>query len=57
MIFIPVLIVKFSVRWKVLLSHGKPIDLITLAEALEQNGKSERAGGFAYLADMSKNTP
>lgn len=25
-----------------LLSHGKPIDLITLAEALEQNGKLER---------------
>ncbi|MCO1612447.1 replicative DNA helicase, partial [Escherichia coli] len=40
-----------------LLSHGKPIDLITLAEALEQNGKLERAGGFAYLAEMSKNTP
>ncbi|HCQ2795209.1 TPA: replicative DNA helicase, partial [Escherichia coli] len=37
--------------------HGKPIDLITLAEALEQNGKLERAGGFAYLAEMSKNTP
>ncbi len=25
-----------------LLSHGKPIDLITLAEALEQNGKLEQ---------------
>ncbi|WP_272732005.1 DnaB-like helicase C-terminal domain-containing protein, partial [Escherichia coli] len=24
---------------------------------LEQNGKLERAGGFAYLAEMSKNTP
>ncbi len=36
---------------------AKPIDLITLAEALEQNGKLERAGGFAYLAEMSKNTP
>lgn len=29
-----------------LLSHGKPIDLITLAEALEQNGKLERARWF-----------
>ncbi|WP_322113588.1 DnaB-like helicase N-terminal domain-containing protein, partial [Escherichia coli] len=24
---------------------------------LEQNGKLERAGGFAYLAEMSKNMP
>ena len=31
--------------------------MITLAEALEQNGKLERAGGFPYLAEMSKNTP
>ncbi|MDF7761627.1 replicative DNA helicase [Kosakonia cowanii] len=36
---------------------GKPIDLITLAESLEQQGQLEIVGGFAYLAELSKNTP
>ncbi|ENF0689023.1 TPA: replicative DNA helicase [Proteus mirabilis] len=40
-----------------LLEQGKPIDLITLSEALEQNAELESVGGFAYLAELSKNTP
>ncbi len=37
-----------------LLELGKPIDLITLSEALEQNAELESVGGFAYLAELSK---
>ena len=40
-----------------LVSAGYPIDLITLSESLERRGLLERCGGFAYLAEMSKNTP
>lgn len=40
-----------------LVSTGYPIDLITLSESLERRGLLERCGGFAYLAEMSKNTP
>lgn len=40
-----------------LLELGKPIDLITLSEALEQNAELGSVGGFAYLAELSKNTP
>jgi len=40
-----------------LLDINKPIDLITLSEALEQKGNLESVGGFAYLAELSKNTP
>ncbi|SFF33936.1 primary replicative DNA helicase [Kosakonia radicincitans] len=36
---------------------GKPIDLITLAESLELQGQLDIVGGFAYLAELSKNTP
>ena len=36
---------------------SKPIDLITLAESLEQQGQLDSVGGFAYLAELSKNTP
>ena len=34
-----------------------PFDLITLSEKLERDGELERSGGFAYLAELSKNTP
>lgn len=34
-----------------------PIDLITLSNALESDGVLEQVGGFAYLAELSKNTP
>ncbi|PLR35058.1 replicative DNA helicase [Chimaeribacter californicus] len=40
-----------------LLTQGKPIDLITLSEAMEQQGTLEQCGGFAYLAELAKNTP
>lgn len=40
-----------------LLEQGRPIDLITLSEALETGGELENVGGFAYLAELSKNTP
>ncbi|VFP81808.1 replicative DNA helicase [Candidatus Erwinia haradaeae] len=40
-----------------LLDQGKPIDLITLSEWMEVQGKLNIAGGFAYLAELSKNTP
>ncbi|MEI9534908.1 replicative DNA helicase [Moellerella wisconsensis] len=40
-----------------LVESSRPIDLITLAEALEQHSQLEQVGGFAYLAELSKNTP
>ncbi len=40
-----------------LLENSKPIDLITLSESLEQKGDLDSVGGFAYLAELSKNTP
>ncbi|WP_339057118.1 replicative DNA helicase [Candidatus Regiella endosymbiont of Tuberolachnus salignus] len=40
-----------------LLEINQPIDLITLSESLEQKGDLESIGGFAYLAELSKNTP
>ncbi len=40
-----------------LLEDSQPIDLITLSESLETRGELEMAGGFAYLAELAKNTP
>ncbi|MFB6422187.1 MAG: replicative DNA helicase [Candidatus Malihini olakiniferum] len=40
-----------------LLEIRKPIDLITLSESLEQKGNLDTVGGFAYLAELAKNTP
>ncbi len=40
-----------------LLEMRKPIDLITLSESLEQKGELDLVGSFAYLAELSKNTP
>lgn len=37
--------------------ENKPIDLLTLDQALKNRGISEDVGGFAYLAELSKNTP
>ena len=42
---------------KTLIEKGKPIDLITVSESIEQQGQLEHTGGFAYLAELSKNTP
>lgn len=44
-------------QMQILLEQGKPIDLITLSESLEQQGELDSVGGFAYLAELSKNTP
>lgn len=40
-----------------LLEGGQPLDLITLSEHLEQSDKLDGVGGFAYLAELAKNTP
>lgn len=40
-----------------LFNLNKPIDLITLSDSLEQKGKLKTVGGFAYLAEIAKNTP
>ena len=36
---------------------GQPFDLITLSEHIEKTHNIEALGGFAYLAELSKNTP
>lgn len=40
-----------------LLEGGNPLDLITLSEHLETADQLEDVGGFAYLAELAKNTP
>lgn len=35
----------------------QPLDLITLHDMMESQGKLDIVGGFAYLAELSKNTP
>ncbi|NAW65997.1 replicative DNA helicase [Photobacterium halotolerans] len=40
-----------------LLESGQPLDLITLSERLELHDQLEDVGGFAYLAELAKNTP
>lgn len=40
-----------------LVSAGLPIDLITLSESMERKDLLARCGGFAYLAELSKETP
>lgn len=43
-----------------LAGQSLPFDLITLTESIEREGGKERLeqlGGFAYLAELSKNTP
>lgn len=37
--------------------QNNPIDLITLDQALKNKGVIQDVGGFAYLAELSKNTP
>lgn len=36
---------------------GKPLDLITVSEALDSKKELEQVGGLAYLAELAKNTP
>ncbi|MEW5291534.1 SPI-7-type island replicative DNA helicase [Erwinia papayae] len=40
-----------------LAGEGLPLDLITVTERLENRGELKHCGGFAYVAEMSKNTP
>lgn len=40
-----------------LVAKQQPVDLITLADSLEAKDLAETAGGFAYMAELSKNTP
>lgn len=37
--------------------QNQPMDLITLDQSLKNKGVIEDVGGFAYLAELSKNTP
>lgn len=36
---------------------NKPVDGLTLFDALEGKGLADQVGGFAYLAEIAKNTP
>ena len=38
-------------------TQRKTVDLLTVAECLENSGDIDLVGGFAYLAELSKNTP
>lgn len=40
-----------------LIKKGMPVDLITLSDSLERRDMLTDVGGFAYLAELSKNTP
>src|SRR3712207_990899 len=37
--------------------QNSPIDLLTLDQSLQKRGVIDDVGGFAYLAELSKNTP
>jgi replicative DNA helicase len=40
-----------------LAAEGKPLDVITVSEALERAGKLETVGGLAYLGTLARDTP
>lgn len=40
-----------------LTEKNQPIDLVTVSEDLEAEGKLQEVGGFAYLGEIAKNTP
>ena len=40
-----------------LVEQSQPIALITISESLEKNAQLTTVGGFAYLAEIAKNTP
>lgn len=44
-------------RMTQLVEAGHPIDVVTLADALNHAGELDRAGGFGYLAELARNTP
>ncbi len=40
-----------------LVEEQQPLDAVTLAEALDNDGSLEKVGGIAYLAELAANTP
>ncbi len=40
-----------------LVSRQQPVDVVTVSEHLESQGRLEEAGGLAYLGALAKNTP
>ena len=40
-----------------LIDEGKPADVVTVAETLENHNQIDAAGGLAYLAGLAQNTP
>ncbi|MGL5222890.1 MAG: DnaB-like helicase N-terminal domain-containing protein, partial [Plesiomonas shigelloides] len=40
-----------------MLERGSSIDVITVADELTRRNQLDDAGGFGYLAEVSKNTP
>jgi len=40
-----------------MIGAGQQVDAITVAEALDDAGKSEHVGGLAYLGELAANTP
>jgi len=40
-----------------LLEHAKPVDVITVAESLENAAELEKIGGMAYLGALAQNVP
>src|SRR5512132_2208340 len=40
-----------------LIEHGKPADVVTVAEAVEASEDKDRTGGPAYLGSLAQNTP
>lgn len=42
---------------RTLTNTGKPVDAITVAEALEATGSLSRVGGLRYLGEIAQNTP
>lgn len=44
-------------QMETLVRANSPIDIITLEQALKDKGIAQDVGGFAYLSELSKNTP
>lgn len=40
-----------------LLQRGEPADVITVSDAIERTGETDRTGGLAYLGEIAANTP
>ena len=40
-----------------LIEHGKPADVVTVAESIEASEDKDRTGGPAYLGSLAQNTP